>query len=320
MQIKSQKSKILWAALLFLALIAMGVGGTMLFSKPYKVQVSSFVQTASAKPEVLDASIFTRQESLAETQIVQIKAPDLSAISAKSFLVFELASGQTLLEKNPQSKLGIASLTKLMTAFVAYQNADLNKTFIIDEKAIINTNPSLDLLAGDEVKALDIFNAVLVGSCNDAGLVLAEYTASSTGQNFISLMNQQANNLGMANTHFSNVLGFDSQYNYSTADDLKKLISSAEKLSAFTDLGRRTSYEFSGSSGKSYYTEASNKLIKTHPDISAIKTGYTQTSGGSMATKVKIGSHNIVIVVLRSQDREGDTLKLKDEAEDDFSW
>ena len=273
------------------------------------------------QPRVLGADTSIRgQPPKAETFIKQIKAPTLESIEAKSFLAFDLSTGQTLLEKNPDEKLWIASLTKLMTALVVYKNANLNTSLTVEPKDTLAVNPALGLIPGDELKVLDVFNAMLIGSCNDAALALSNYTASTTGQSFIKLMNQQAKALGMANSNFSNALGFDSNYNYSTARDLKILISVTEKLSAFTDLGRRASYKFTASSGNTYATSATNKLIKNHPDISAIKTGYTDGAGGAMASKISMGNHKIVILVLDSPDREADTLKLKDEVTSSFKW
>ena len=255
-----------------------------------------------------------------EKIIIQTKNPDLSAVTAQSFLVFDLNSGQELLQKNSAKKLAIASLTKLMTALTAYNNANLNGTIKITDKDTLNIKPDLGLMPGDEVSALDVFNSMLIGSCNDGALALADYASQASSDNFVKLMNRQANVLGMQNSSFSNSMGFDSSGNYSTAQDLKLLITATQQLSAFTDLGRRTGYEFSGTGGKTYFTLATNTLIKDHPDIQAIKTGFTDEASGAMAVKASIGSHQIVILVLGSQNRESDTLKLKAAVESSFNW
>jgi serine-type D-Ala-D-Ala carboxypeptidase (penicillin-binding protein 5/6) len=161
---------------------------------------------------------------------------------------------------------------------------------------------------------------MLIGSCNDAALALANYASHASGSDFVDLMNKQAQILRMQNSKFSNPMGFDSDGNYSTAGDLKLLISAIEQLSAFTDLGRRGSYSFSGSLNKTYYTRSTNSLIKNHSDIQAIKTGFTNEAHGAMATKFDIGSHQIVILVLDSQNRESDTLKLKAAVTESFNW
>jgi D-alanyl-D-alanine carboxypeptidase (penicillin-binding protein 5/6) len=295
------------------------------------LQTAGFLYTPSAaekqaaQPEVLGAStqapglVRGADQSAAKT-ISQINNPDLSAVSAQSFLVFDLNSGQELLQKNPEQKLAIASLTKLMTALTAYNNLNLNQIFKISNQDTLDIAPDLGLIPGDEVKALDIFNSMLIGSCNDAALAMADFAFQSSGQSFVALMNSQAKLLGMSNSSFSNPMGFDSSENYSTAEDLKLLITATQQLSVFTDLGRRTGYEFAGADGKNYSTVATNTLIKDHPDIEAIKTGFTNEANGAMATKIAVGGHQIVILVLDSQNRESDTLKLKAALEADFSW
>jgi serine-type D-Ala-D-Ala carboxypeptidase (penicillin-binding protein 5/6) len=275
----------------------------------------------STIPRVLGESTSIRGAPPAggNSTLTKVRIPDLSGISAKSFIVFDLSNGQTLAQKNPDQKLGIASLTKLLTALVVYKNTDLNKTFSVTSQGTSSIRPILGLSAGDRVKALDVFNAMLVGSCNDAALALADFGGTETQTKFVDLMNQEAAGLRMVNSNFSNPVGFDSQYNYSTANDLKILISTTQRLAAFTDLGRRTEYEFTGALNKTYQTTATNKLLLDHPDIQAIKTGYTETAGGAMATSINLNKHQIVIVVLDSPDREGDTLKLKQAIESSFN-
>jgi D-alanyl-D-alanine carboxypeptidase len=279
------------------------------------------IATAKNQPQVLGASTGVPSIRGADSEarlISQINFPDLSDVNAKSYLVFDLASGQTLLAKNSGQKFAIASLTKLMTALVAYSNTDLNQDFVISDRDILNVKPNLGLIPGDSVRALDIFNAMLIGSCNDAAKALADYTTRVSGSDFVGLMNQK--DLGLQNTSYQNPMGFDNSGNYSTADDLKILITQEQKLSVFTDLGRRINYEFLGSLGKAYYTSATNKLIQKYPDIQAIKTGWTNEASGAMATKVDIGGREVVILVLDSQSRESDTLKLKAALESSFDW
>lgn len=309
--------KILPYWLIFLILAVLTQAGFALFFRPGS-------QSRVYNPEVLGATA-AANDIRGEAQdlsrpIVQTNNPDLSEIKAKSFLVFDLTSGQTLLEKNSSVKLAIASLSKLMTALTVYNNTSLNQSFTIVNKDSLNVLPSLKLIPGDEVSALDIFNAMLIGSCNDAALALSRYTEQVLGSNFVALMNRQAEILGMQNTKFSNPMGFDSRNNYSTAEDLKLLISAVEKLSVFTDLGRRTDYSFTGTLNQTYFTRTTNSLLKNHPEIQAIKTGYTNEAHGAMATKIGIGRHQIVILVLDSQNRENDTLKLKAAVSESFNW
>ncbi len=303
--------------LITISLIISVQGGVFLFDQP---PLQAQAQQIKIEPQVLGASTSVRGEpEVAALTPKILNTPDYSEITAKSFLVFDLASGSNLLEKNTTQKLGIASITKLLTALVVYNNSNLNRSFQVKAKSAIKVKPVLGLIPGDEVKALDVFNAMLIGSNNDAALALAHF-AGGTNESFVALMNQQAKEIGMTNSNFANPLGFDSDENYSTAADLKLLITKTEGLAAFSNLGRRTSYDFVGKQNWTYRAIATNKLLARHPDINAIKTGHTEYSGGAMATKIEKNGHEIVILVLGSANREQDTLKLKSLVETVFDW
>ena len=154
----------------------------------------------------------------------------LEGISAKAILAYDAQTAEILAEKNSQLQLPIASLTKLLTAWVVYQHGNLNDIVETKTAAGIDVKPVLNLQVDDKVKVLDLFNAMLVGSCNDAAEILADYTALKTSQNFVELMNQAARDLGMSDSRFSNPLGFDYKANYSTAADLQKFTENEEGI------------------------------------------------------------------------------------------
>ena len=292
-------------------LCATQTAGAYLFSGS-TTQASS--EKTEAVPQVLGDAISIRGDLIDQNIDLNplIKNPDTAGVKAKSFLVFDLKSGQQLLEKNSNQKFSIASLTKLLTGLVAYQNVDLSHEIILTSKDNLKVKPTLSFVSGDLVKASDVFNSMIIGSCNDAALTLANFVNETTGQNFVDLMNRQAQTLGMVDSHFANPMGFDSAGNFSTAQDMKKLITATQSLAVFKNLGRRTNYQFTSASGNYYSTAATNTLIKSHEDIQAIKTGYTGEAGGAMATKIKIGEREIVVLVLNSTNREEDTLRLRE--------
>ncbi len=244
----------------------------------------------------------------------------LSAINANSFLVYDQATGKTLLEKNSNLELSIASLTKLLTALITYENLDLGSIVTVSLEDInVKDAPKLNLKVGEKVKIEDLFNSMLVGSNNDAALTLANQVVKKTGKPFRETMNEKALELGMQNSSFTNALGFDSQNNFSTAQDLQKLIDHVSKLAAFSNLGKTLVYEFKTEEGRIIKTKNTNKLLLNNPEIEAIKTGYTPNSKGSMAVKLKAFDRNIVIIVIGSTNREKDILSLKNLVLNDFS-
>ena len=174
-------------------------------------------------------------------------------------------------------------------------------------------SPSLGLRPGDSVKTVDLFSAMLVGSENDAAEVLAGALKKRTGEDPVSLMNRQAEALGMEDSHFGNPYGFDYGHNYSTAKDLQKLIETTQRLRAFTALESKTGYQFIASSGTRYSAKATNKLVGKRKNIYAIKTGFTESSLGSIALKTYFESRPVVVIVIGSQNREKDALQLIDQ-------
>lgn len=251
---------------------------------------------------------------------ILIKTYKTDAISAKSFLVCDLATKANLIVQDDSQKLPIASLTKLMTALLVYEQSNFSEVVNIVPADHMDINPVLNLIPGDKIKVEDLFNAMLVGSNNDAASTLSRYIELKTKQSFIDSMNRKATALGMSSTHFSNALGFDSDYNFSTANDLKLLVTETEQYTAFQLNSRRTSYAFTSVSGHRYSTKATNTLLANNRDIYAIKTGFTNEAGGSMITEVENKGHNFIIIVLGSANREQDTLKLKQITESSYKW
>lgn len=273
-------------------------------------------QNSFGQPQVLGAAtgpLRGPKMALTKQKFIKINEPWLKEVMAKSFLVYDGETGQNLLVKNSETQLGIASLTKLLTAYTAYQYLDMAGEVLVPSSTDINIRPSLGLKPNDSVKTLDLFNSMLIGSENDAAEVLAKALEKQTGQDPVGLMNQQAKTLGMNSSHFSNPYGFDYGNNYSTAEDLKKLIQTTQQLIAFTLLENKTGYEFKTSTGMRYFAKATNKLIGRQANIYAIKTGFTESSLGSIALKTYFEGRPIVVIVIGSQNREKDALLLIDQ-------
>jgi D-alanyl-D-alanine carboxypeptidase len=286
------------------------------------LKVSTPAKAESAVPMVLGSHI-TALRGINNDNVPEpaLKFPiDTSDITARSFLVYNAQTGKTMLEKNSREQLSIASLTKLLTALVVYDSVGLTSTVTIRLEDTLNISPSLYLKPGDIVSVYDIFSSMLVGSANDAALALANFTSRQEGEPFAELMNSRAKDLGMEDSHFSNPYGFDSQYNYSTAEDLQKLAVATQKLSAFTNLGRIREYSFRSVLENSYKVTATNKLLAEDESIEAIKTGYTLGTQGAMIVKVNHNGYSFVIIVLGSKNRELDTLRIKEKVIEGYDW
>jgi len=291
----------------------------------YLIWVAAPKQTTTGKPEVLSSETIS---PLGAPQPVVLPAPPrlegtlmLDSVKAQSFLVYDLNSGATLAQREPVQPVAIASITKLMTGLVIYRTMpSFRQTITITPEDLYSVEPKLGLKVGDKITVGDLFYAMLVGSANDAALALANHVEADTGENFVELMNNAATELGMANSHFSNPLGFDSESNYSTAEDLHKLIQEIQKYQAFNLVGRNQTYSFISNAGIEYSVQSTNKLIKDNKELYAIKTGYTDLAQGAMITESRDRNHPFIIIVLDSPDREADTLTLRSQILKNYVW
>lgn len=263
-------------------------------------------------------------------------APDLNA---HSILVYTPQQNTILYSKNVNDRLPIASLTKLMTALVASQQANFDRPITIAKDDLVNTEPSLHLQTGDVVDPKDLLRAMLIGSANDAALTLANhFGVGSVGgdsaanpdaaanpvqnsvQNFLDKMNAEAKYLGMNDTNYTTPIGFDTPGNYSTAYDLQKLVNYVLPNLPISETWQKDSYSFKSLNGNYYHVRASNTLLFSHSNIRSIKTGLTPEAKGDMIVQAGSKNKEIIAIVLGSDDRNKDTLSIVDYIFNNFSW
>lgn len=241
---------------------------------------------------------------------------DDSQVKAISYLVYDEKTGTVLAERAPQNPVSIASLTKLMTAHLVLKYGQLSDTVTVQGKNVLNINPVLGLTAGDKVLVEDLLYSILIGSANDAAVSLGAYLETKQPLPIAQLMNNEADSLEMFGTQFNNPIGFDSDTNYSSAEDMKILIERLRQEIDFQTFNRSNAYSFLSLNNKNFGIRATNKLIASHPDIYAIKTGFTDDALGAMVTSVEPANkpeQSFVIIVLQSPGREQDTLTIKNE-------
>lgn len=307
------KNKIKTFILFVFTLVFVGLFALIHSYDPIKGQVLNANKNSA---QILGAKINVRGEIPEKTtqinKLPELNLNKLKEVRAKSYIVFDIKTGEILAEKNSDVKLPIASLTKLMTGYVVYKSLDFSAKASITPKNYWEVSPKLGFEFEDEVKIHDLFNAMIIGSANDAAFALANIFEDKTNNDFVKIMNLEAESLGLLSTSFSNPAGFDSISNFSTARDLKILVSTIFKLPAFKNLAKKTYYNFSGESGKIYKISATNKLISKYPDLFAVKTGYTKNALGSMATVIENLKNEIAIIVLDSTQRETDTLIIRE--------
>jgi D-alanyl-D-alanine carboxypeptidase (penicillin-binding protein 5/6) len=154
-------------------------------------------------------------------------SPTVPSIDAKGYLLIDAASGKILAEKNPDSRMAPASLTKLMSLYII-SGALKNGSIHLDDKVRISTKAwktggsRMFVKVGDEVPARDLMQGIAVASGNDASVAMAEYVAG-TEEAFASMMNAQAKVLGMNSSHFMDSTGLPNPDHYSTPRDFATL-------------------------------------------------------------------------------------------------
>jgi len=171
---------------------------------------------------ILNNSEDATQATLANKKFYYLKSDAKNAfpkISADAFLVADLKNNAIILSKNKDKKLAIASITKLMTAVVSLESIDQYKPITITKKMVNNGNNG-KLTIGETMKPGELIFPLLLSSSNDAAIALAEYYGR---ENFVKLMNEKSNSIGLSNTYFEEPSGI-SDNNKSTPEDLFHLI------------------------------------------------------------------------------------------------
>lgn len=233
-------------------------------------------------------------------------------LSSHSAVMVELSENRVCYSKNPYEKLPIASLTKIMTALVTIENSkDLEAEYtftagIIDRMEECNASVA-GFLPGERVSLRELLYGAMLPSGGDAALGLAVMTAGCEG-NMVELMNKRAAELGMTDTHFSDVTGLDDSGNYSTASDMALLFSVALENEIFREtvteeryLTRPTEQHPDGILLTSTLSEPA-KEYSLEGRISGGKTGYTMGAGLCLASYAEGDGHRYILVTLGAGD------------------
>lgn len=241
------------------------------------------------------------------------------SISAKSAYVEDIDTGTVLFDRNSERILLPASTTKLMTALVALDEYKLDQIITIPKLPSID-GFNYEFATGEEIKVRDLLKAALIQSNNDAAYVLA---LSSEGgiDGFIKKMNNKAVELNLKSTKYENPAGFDDETQRSSAHDLvilSKEFMSKEFLASVVATKEAIITDISGENTHHFYS--THQLLGVDPTVVGIKTGTTQGAAQVLITQFNREGHNIVIVVMGSDDRYLETTKLVDWVFNAYTW
>lgn len=247
-----------------------------------------------------DAAIYPEQIA------AQQAAQTLPALSAPAALLADSATGQVLGATHAAQARAMASTTKIMTALLTLERADLSALATVSPAAAQVGEATMGLTAGEVLTVEDLLWGLLLNSGNDAAVALAEHVAGSEPA-FVALMNQRAAELGLVNTHFANPHGLDAPDHYSSAADLWRLAEQAMTFPIFREMVATPSYEAAG-----HPLVNRNELLGLYPGADGIKTGTSEAAGQCLVASASQDGFRTVAVVLGSQDRYGDAAALFD--------
>ena len=236
---------------------------------------------------------------------------DEPKINSRSAVVIDRKSKAVIYGKNENVKKAMASTTKIMTAMVVIQNTNLNNTVEISKKSAGTGGSRLGLKVGDKITVKDLLYGLLLRSGNDCAVALAEYVAGSV-QEFSNLMNQNAQMLGLNNTHFVTPHGLDEEEHYTTAYELAVLTDYALNNEVFAQIVNTKSYTININENTKTLNNT-NELLGNLNGVYGVKTGFTNGAGRCLVTSIKRGDLDIICVVLGAdtkKDRTRDSTKL----------
>lgn len=240
-------------------------------------------------------------------------------ITAASYIVFEPDSGTILAQKNSSAHLPMASTTKLMTALVALDTYTLDQVLTVNtaDSAVGNT---MKLIRGDSLTVRSLLYGLLVSSGNDAALALAEnYPAGY--QAFVAAMNAKAAALNLKNTHYQNVSGLDSSDHYTSVHDLALIAKHTLANDVLVEIVSTRDITVTNTTAtNSYRLTTTNELLGRLPGVMGVKTGWTEKAGECLVTFTDRGGRRLIVVVLGSSDRFGESARLINWAYDHHTW
>lgn len=257
----------------------------------------------------LSVSLLAPFANKVSAQETNIQAPEIIGEAA---VTMDINTGEVIYSKNADLKLSPASTTKLMTALLFAENKSKSDTLTFSDTVVKVTETSLNnyktINAGDKISAEDTMKAVMIFSANDTAYLMAE-SVGGTVDNFITMMNDKAKELGLKNTHFVNPSGLEidplnpnnTEINQTTAYDLAQIGIAAFK----NDWVRETMAPKSGEitvnlSGTPVIIESRNKLLGKNGNIGG-KTGTEEQAGHCFVGFYERDGRDLVTVVLKSE-------------------
>lgn len=230
--------------------------------------------------------------------------PKPPSIAASGYLLIDAQTNEVLVEQNSIEPLPPASLTKIMTVFVAANElkagrASMDDEVLVSVKAWRTPGSRMFIREGRKVRLSDLLRGIIVQSGNDASVALAEHLAGSESA-FADMMNQQAELLGMNASNFVNATGLPNDEHYTTASDLAKLTRALiDEHPEYYAIYSEREFEFNGIKQPNR-----NRLLWRDRTVDGVKTGHTDAAGYCLVASALRDDMRLISVVMGAKDDE----------------
>ncbi len=234
----------------------------------------------------------------------QSPVPDPPSVGASSYLLMDFDSGAVLASRDPEERVEPASITKIMTSYVVFQeladgNLSLDEEVLISEQAWRTQGSRSFVEVGARVSVEDLLRGVIIQSGNDASVALAEHVAGSEAA-FAGMMNQVAASLGMEGTQYQNATGLPMDDHYTTAADTAKLARAMiEKYPDYYEWYSERDFTYGG-----IRQQNRNLLLWRDDSVDGLKTGHTSSAGYCLVTSALRDGMRLISVVMGSSSEQ----------------
>lgn len=319
----------------------------MIAALSYWFQKPDFIWTYFTKPFILDERPLDAALALpleirnSATIPVPLRIPEnafgvFALPNAHAAYVMDATSGTVLYAHNENAERQIASLTKIMTALLLMESGkNLNDIVVVDSEAINRAGTTIGcggsgscnyntLLPGEKVYLRDLLKAMLMNSANDAAVLIAKHV-SGNEKDFVALMNERAQEMGMKNTRFCTPNGLEPDGResdcYSTAADVSKMVQLTLEYPVVWDIMRMESQTFMSVDGtREHHIFNTNQLLGQDGRMLGAKTGFTPLAGYSLLSVGQEDGHQVIAVLLNDPVRWDDIKTVFDWAFTSFRW
>lgn len=241
-----------------------------------------------------------------------------SEITATGIVILDVDSGVYLFKRNAEELLSPASTTKILTALVALDSYSLDDVVTVTN--IMNDGQVMGLVPGERITVENLLYGALIESGNDAAYALASYYPGGVDK-FVEAMNKKAKALHLTKSTFTNPVGYDDPNHKMTPMDLARLGSVALNNKVIAKMVAIPQITVSDVTHTYFHPLKNvNELLGKIPGVAGIKTGWTEEAGENLITLIERNNHKLIIVVLQSTDRFGETEKLINWIFANYQW